>query len=125
MLDQMQVSTVVSPCPQEEQGTFISPMPQQVVLGHITVTNDQEEFLQALDAGIEAYCEDDYSFATTITAQDLLNDLLETLQDDTPLAWRLGFISQRGTLGVWNYTIQWERRGEKLVKGRSYLQTVS
>jgi hypothetical protein len=92
MLDQMQVSAVVSPLPQEEQTTFISPMPQQVVLGHITLTNDCEEFLQGFEGGIEAYCEGDYE-RTTMTAQELLRDLAETIQDDTPLPWRLGFIA--------------------------------
>jgi hypothetical protein len=100
MLDQRQVSTIVSSPPQEEETTFIHPMPQQVVLGHVTLTNDCEEFLQGFEGGIQAYCEGDYE-RTAMTAQELLNDLVETIQDDTPLIWRLGFIAG-GIAGLLN-----------------------
>ncbi|HLI90813.1 MAG TPA: hypothetical protein VKV37_19135 [Ktedonobacteraceae bacterium] len=93
MLDQMQVSPVVSPLVQEEPTTFISPMPEQVVLGHTTLTNDCEEFLHGINGGIMAYCEIDYE-RTEMTAQELMKDLAETLQDkSTSLTWCLGFIT--------------------------------
>jgi hypothetical protein len=93
MLDQMQVSTTVSPLSQEEQTTFLSLMPKQVVLGHVTLTNDCEEFLHGINGGIMAYCEIDYE-RTEMTAQELLKDLTETIQDKScSLAWRLGFIA--------------------------------
>jgi hypothetical protein len=89
----MQVSMIVSPLSSEEQTPFLDPMPQQIVLGHTTVTNECEEFVQGLNGGIQSYCEIDYE-RTAMTAQDLMNDLLATLQDQhTPLAWRLGFLA--------------------------------
>jgi hypothetical protein len=92
MLDQMQVSTVVSLLPQEKRTTYISPMPKQIILGHTTLTNDSEEFVHGINGGIMAYCEIDYEH-TQMAAQELLRDLVETLQDkSTPFAWRLGFI---------------------------------
>ena len=76
-----------------EHTTFVSPMPRQVTFGHLTLTNDQEAFLQAFDAGMQSYYELDYE-KQQMTAQALLNDLLETIHcEDTPLAWRLGFIA--------------------------------
>lgn len=89
MLDQMQIPILVSPLSSEEPTSFIDPMPQQIVLGHTILTNDCEEFLQALDGGIESYCQSDYERAS-MTAQDLLNTLLD---QHTPLVWRLGFLA--------------------------------
>lgn len=87
------VSTIVSSDQPEEQTTFISPMPKCVVLGHVTLANNHEEFLQAFDAGMECYCEIDYQ-QRHLTAQNLLSDLLETFYDhDTSPAWRVGFIA--------------------------------
>jgi hypothetical protein len=87
------VSTIASSVQPEEPTTFLSPMPKRVVFGHVTLTNDHEEFLQAFDAGMECYCEIDYQ-QRHLTAQELLTTLLETFyDDDTSPAWRVGFIA--------------------------------
>jgi hypothetical protein len=79
------------PCPGELH--FISQMPNHVTFGHLTLTNDHEEFLQGVDAGIESSCEIGYE-TQQMTAQELLHDLGETICDaGTSLAWRLGFIA--------------------------------
>jgi hypothetical protein len=89
---------LVSICEHPEEKTFISPMPAQVVLGHLTLHNDCEEFLQALDAGMECYYGGDYK-QVTMQASALLQDLQSNLEDEedeeddkSSLAWRLGFI---------------------------------
>jgi hypothetical protein len=95
MLDQLQLPTTssVSSFDQEEKTIFISPMPKRVILGHVTLTNDHEEFLQAFDAGMECYYEVDYE-QRHLTAQELLATLLETFYDSgTSPAWRVGFIA--------------------------------
>ena len=75
-----------------ETTTFIRPMPAQLVLGHVTLTNDQEEFLQGVDGGMESSYEL-YHEPQQMSAQALLTDFLETLsRGDTPLAWRVGFL---------------------------------
>lgn len=93
MLDQIQDTvSVLSLASHEQHSPFLSQMPKQVVFGHVTLTNDQEGFLQGIDAGIECYCEADYA-QQQMSAQMLLNNLFRTLHSDTPLAWRLGFIA--------------------------------
>jgi hypothetical protein len=75
-----------------EEHHFIEQMPQQVTFGHLTLTNDQEEFLQGFNSGMESNYELDYE-KRQMTAQALRNDLLETILDEeTPLIWRVGFI---------------------------------
>ncbi len=94
MLDQMQLSSVALPLLQEKPKTYINRMPEQIVLGHVTLTNDCEEFLQGLDAGMMCYCETDYE-RTQMTARELLSDLRETMEPDGDLSlpWRLGFLA--------------------------------
>src|SRR5437660_957583 len=85
------LSLSLSPANPAETPPFLSPMPSQLVLRHVTLTNTCEEFVQGIDGGIESYFDGDYPL-TTLTAQALLHDLLETLREDgTSLAWRLRF----------------------------------
>ncbi|MGH2479511.1 MAG: hypothetical protein ACRDHW_07655, partial [Ktedonobacteraceae bacterium] len=89
------LSLALSPAHAEETPPFLFPMPNQFDLGHVTLTNDCEEFVQGIDGGIESYFDSDY-LQTTMTAQALLNDMRETLAEDgTSLDWRLGFLIGR------------------------------
>ena len=78
--------------PHENTTTFIHPMPTQLVFGHLTLLNDQEEFLQGLDGGMESSYER-YQQPQQMTAHELFTKLLATLSEqENPLAWQLGFI---------------------------------
>lgn len=71
------------------------PAPKNVVLGHVTLTNDNEVFLRAFDTGMTCYYDTDYD-RRRMTAQELYDDLLETLcvdDEEMSLTWRLGFIA--------------------------------
>jgi hypothetical protein len=75
-----------------EDTTFIYPLPAQLVFGHVTLLNDEEEFLQGLDGGMETSYER-YQQPQQMTAHELFTTLLETLSEgENPLAWQLGFI---------------------------------
>jgi hypothetical protein len=95
---------LVSTCEYPEEETFFSPMPAQVALGHLRVSNDCEEFLQALDAGMMCYYERDYKQETMQASaflQDLLTNLADEGNEENSLAWRLGFIVGK-VLGLLN-----------------------
>jgi hypothetical protein len=88
-----------SPLEEEEQYHYPEPMPDRVQVGHVTLINDNDEFLQAFDSGIMSYYEDTDEYEQqTRTAQDIFKDLLEALTTDDPdmtLSWRLGFAAGR------------------------------
>lgn len=78
---------------QEEYTTFVIPMPKHITFGHVTLTNDQEEFLQGFDTGMQCYCEIDYE-KQQMTAKALMHDLREAILDEEiSLVWRLGFMA--------------------------------
>ena len=75
-----------------DQTHFVNPMPAQLVFGHLTLLNDDEEFLQGLDSAIE-FSSEHYEEQDQLSAKALCTELLEMLsKNDTPLPWRLGYI---------------------------------
>jgi len=93
-LDQMQVPSTlaVEPTPK----TFV---PDHVQFGHVTVINNQREFLEAVEDGLDSYCRHHLN-EKQVSAQALLNMLVQIIEEDQdPLtnqpvsyAQRLGFI---------------------------------
>jgi hypothetical protein len=75
------------------------PTPDHIQIGHITISNDNQQFLIALGYGIEAYCECDFD-KRQMRAQELLDMLLETVLDErgsfthkpVSYSWRIGFL---------------------------------
>lgn len=66
------------------------------MLAPLFLCNDNEDFLQAFEAGLQAYHVDD-SQLVSISAIDLMRDIEETLSSEReePHAWRLGFVAGR------------------------------
>jgi hypothetical protein len=83
----------------EEQSIFPDPTPARVRLGHLTLINDNEAFMQAFASSIEMYYEDEQEYEQrTRTVQDLCRELLEILTApdiEMELSWRLGFAAGR------------------------------
>jgi hypothetical protein len=75
------------------------PILDHIQLGHITISNDNQQFLIAMGYGIKAYCECDLD-KQQMGAQELLDMLLETVLDEWDTfrgkrvshSWRLGFL---------------------------------
>jgi len=61
-------------------------------LGDVSITIDHEEFVDAIGYGLLSYFESGESENKQMSARDLLNDFKQTLKEDIPLAWRIGFI---------------------------------
>ena len=54
MFDQMQESIILAP---EPLPLVTSLLPDHIHLGHTLITNDHQEFVDAIGYGIESYCE--------------------------------------------------------------------
>ena len=85
MLDQMQVSDA-------QDSVEPIPFPQTLQFGHVTLTNDFQQFLEAIEYAIEAHREID-STITTMSARELLAFLkheLDCIDEEVPRYWRIG-----------------------------------
>lgn len=85
MLDQMQASTIqhiVEPIP----------FPETLQFGRVTLTNDFQMFLEAIECAINAHMQVE-STITTMSVRELLALLkceLDTIDDEVPRYWRIG-----------------------------------
>lgn len=61
-------------------------------LGQVHIHIDHDEFLDAIEYGLVSYFESERLNMRQMTTQALLNHFKETIMDESPLAWRLGFI---------------------------------
>ena len=85
MLDQMRVSV-------SQDGVKPIPFPQTLQFGHVTLTNDFQNFLEAIECAIEGHREID-STITTMSARELLAFLkreLDYIDEEVPRYWRIG-----------------------------------
>lgn len=85
MLDQRQVSDA-------QDGIKSITFPQTLQFGHVTLTNDFQNFLEAIEYAIEGHREID-STITTISARELLAFLkheLDCIDEEVPRYWRIG-----------------------------------
>ncbi|QBD76312.1 hypothetical protein EPA93_09955 [Ktedonosporobacter rubrisoli] len=71
------------------------PIPECVQIGHTFVTSDDQEFLQAIQWGIQAHF-DCYSTQKQISERTMLEEFLETFEDEQEIdEWQLGFLFGR------------------------------
>jgi hypothetical protein len=85
MLDQMQASTI-----QRVVGPI--PFPETLHFGRVTLINDFQMFLEAIECAIDAHMQMG-SAITTMSARELLTFLkyeLDTIDDEVPRYWHIG-----------------------------------
>src|ERR1700738_522356 len=85
MLNQTQVSTV------QPLGEPI-PFPETLQFGHVTLTNDFQNFLEAIEYAIAGHLEIDRD-TTTMSARELLAFLkreLDCIDEEVPRYWCIG-----------------------------------
>jgi hypothetical protein len=85
MLNQTQVSTV------QPLGESI-PFPETLQFGHVTLTNDFQRFLEAIEYAIAGHLEVDRD-TTTMSVRELLAFLkreLDCIDEEVPRYWRIG-----------------------------------
>jgi hypothetical protein len=61
-------------------------------LGHVHISIDHEEFLDAIGYGLMSYFESEESEKRQMSTQELLENFKETIADTTPLPWRIGYM---------------------------------
>ncbi len=96
----MLTTRTASPLEAEEPPSiYPDPVPARVRLGHLTLFNDNDAFLQAFESSIEMYYEDEQEYEQrTRTVQDLCRELLEILTSpdlEMEVSERLGFAAGR------------------------------
>lgn len=61
-------------------------------LGEVRIRIDHDEFLDAIGYGLVSYFESDEPKKWQMSTRTLLNTFKDTITDESPLAWRIGFI---------------------------------